>query len=31
VQQFGIESIVRNNAIPVEQNEPVINEASNSA
>jgi hypothetical protein len=31
VQQLGIEYIVRNNTIPVEQNEPVINEVSNSA
>jgi len=29
-QQFGVESVVRNNAIPNEQNEPVISEASNS-
>ena len=30
VQQFGFESVVRNNAILNEQNKPVISEASNS-
>ena len=29
-QQFGFESVVRNNAILNEQNKPVISEASNS-
>ena len=29
-QQFGVESVVRNNAILNEQNKPVINVASNS-
>ena len=29
-QQFGFESVVRNNAILNEQNKPVINVASNS-
>ena len=28
VQQFGVESVVRNNAILNEQNKPVISEAS---
>lgn len=30
VQEFGNESVVKNNAIPNEQNEAVMNEASNS-
>ena len=29
-QQFGVESVVKNNAIPNEQNEAVMTEASNS-
>jgi hypothetical protein len=29
-QQFGVESVVKNNAIPNEQNEAVIEEAGSS-